>query len=135
MGILDRLGDVIKSYLNDERDEYRPSHHDPDLADAFAELDDFLNDKSSRGGAEARRTDYSSYSKPRVPPESLRGDFVELGVPFGASVEVCKDAYKALLKRHHPDRHAGNLANQKMATEKSARVNAAYDRIVAWYTN
>jgi len=65
-------------------------------------------------------------------PESLRKDFAELGVPFGASADDCKAAYKKLLKIHHPDRHAGHPGNMKKATEKSARINAAYQRIEHW---
>jgi curved DNA-binding protein CbpA len=65
-------------------------------------------------------------------PESLRPDFAELGVPFGASAEDCKAVYKNLLKIHHPDRHAGHAENMRKATEKSARINAAYDRINKW---
>jgi DnaJ-domain-containing protein 1 len=153
MGIMDRLGNVIKSYLNDDdekifgsgRSERRTSH-DPDLDAAFDELNDFLNkdkakdDTGSKGsgawsdnfdkdsGAKSRNE--SSRSKPI--PEELRADFAELGVSFGASAAECKDAYKKLLKIHHPDRHAGHEGNMKKATEKTARINAAYDRIEKW---
>jgi curved DNA-binding protein CbpA len=41
-------------------------------------------------------------------------------------------AYKKLLKIHHPDRHAGHPGNMKKATEKSARINAAYQKIEHW---
>ncbi|MDR2094638.1 MAG: J domain-containing protein, partial [Treponema sp.] len=67
-----------------------------------------------------------------APPEELRPDFAELGLPFGASAGECKAAYKKLLNTHHPDRHAGHAGNMKKATEKSARINAAYDRIEKW---
>jgi len=65
-------------------------------------------------------------------PEILRKDFAELGVAFGASADDCKVAYKKLLKIHHPDRHAGHPGNMKKATEKSARINAAYQKIEHW---
>jgi curved DNA-binding protein CbpA len=65
-------------------------------------------------------------------PETLRADFAELGLPFGAPAEDCKAAYKKLLKTHHPDRHAGHEGNMRKATEKSARINAAFDRIERW---
>jgi DnaJ-domain-containing protein 1 len=68
------------------------------------------------------------------PPEELRPDFAELGLPFGAGAEDCKTAYKRLLKLHHPDRHAGHEGNMKKATEKATRINAAYDRIEKWRT-
>jgi hypothetical protein len=67
-----------------------------------------------------------------LPPEDLRPDFAELGLPFGASAEECKTAYKKLLKIHHPDRHAGHAGNSQKATAKSARINASWDRIEKW---
>jgi DnaJ-domain-containing protein 1 len=145
MGILDRLGNVIKSYLNDtetgpggqaagphERRNRRDSG-DNDYDAAYQELDDFLNGKEKpetreEPGAGSRNKSAGE----KKAPEELRGDFAELGVPFGASGAVCKEAYKKLLKTHHPDRHAGHAGNLKKATEKSARINAAYDRIETW---
>jgi hypothetical protein len=160
MGIWDRLGDVIKSYLNDgdskggktSRAEGGPRYGDPDLEAAFAELNEFLGsgkpeaDASGRNkSGDARGGGHGSSDWDRafaggsgggktggMPPESLRGDFAELGLPFGTSDEECKQAYKKLLKIHHPDRHAGHEGNMKKATEKSARINAAYDRIQRW---
>jgi hypothetical protein len=131
VGIWDRLETVVKSYLNDDtvfksRGSRTGTHGDPDLNAAYDELNDFLNkDKaepaSDRGGADGQ-----------APPEALRADFAELGLPFGASAEECKESYKKLLKIHHPDRHANHQGNFTKATEKSARLNAAYDRICQW---
>lgn len=161
----DRLGDVIKNFLDDEDQKLfggnrsRSAFKDPDLDAAEAELDEFLNrgkrgqtDRKSAGGAwsDPRHDERfgpsdddfrprggrmpgsgSAKSAPAV-PEALRKDFDELGVPFGASAEICKSAYKKLLKTHHPDRHAGHEGNMRKATEKSARINAAYQRIESW---
>jgi DnaJ-domain-containing protein 1 len=128
MGIWSRLGSVINSYMNDfEREtsgRFRSSG-DPDLDAAYEELDDYLNRKEARTGAR----------KVSLPPEQLRADFEYLGVPFGADVEACKAAYKKLLKIHHPDRHSGHEGNYKKATEKSAKINAAWDRIEKWRAN
>jgi hypothetical protein len=181
MGIIDRLGEVIKSYLNDEDRRIfgtvpgRGQYPDPDLEAAFEELDSFLNGGKSPGGkaggytktqysrteytetktgtqysrTEYTRTEYgrknsrrgnTRTAKQNVPgkeetvPEALRQDFVELGVPIGADERTCKTAHKKLLKIHHPDRHAGHPENTRRATEKSARINAAYDRIEKWRT-
>ncbi|WP_010256706.1 J domain-containing protein [Treponema primitia] len=144
MGIFDRLGDVIRSYLNDTGPGFTagPSmgrrYADPDLDAAYEELDDFLEGKDKAGGrADTGENGFSHEGNAgnagsKTPPESLRGDFDALGLPFGASAEECKAAYKKLLKLHHPDRHAGHEGNMKKATEKSARINAAYDRIEKW---
>jgi hypothetical protein len=152
MGIFDRLGDVIRSYLNDDdqrvfgrgRNAGTEDFADPDLKAAFDELIDFLGKKrdtpgdrgASAGGSFAGSTGGQGYRSGGAGiPESLRGDFAELGVSFGASADECKAAYKKLLKIHHPDRHAGHAGNMKKATEKSSRINAAYDRIEKWRAN
>ncbi|GHV18681.1 hypothetical protein FACS189493_8220 [Spirochaetia bacterium] len=153
MGIFDRIGDVLKSYINDAdeplfgKPRQRQHSGDPDLDAAFDELDDFLGGPGKRaskdtsgddpfadlGGGRASGSGTAGRSGSGRPvPAELRGDFDELGVAFGASAEDCKTAYKKLLKIHHPDRHAGHPGNMKKATEKSARINAAYDRIEKW---
>jgi DnaJ-domain-containing protein 1 len=149
VGILDRLGDVIRSYLNDA--DPGPSgqspagkrYADPDLKAAYEELDDFLDGGKTGFGAErfsagkdGRPDSRGNGSRGNVgrgtPPESLRNDFAELGLSFGASADTCKAAYKKLLKLHHPDRHAGHEGDMRKATAKSARINAAYERIEHW---
>ena len=136
MGIWGRLGNVIKSYLNDDDDkinwrsdskEYAPredsryGQSDSDFEAACEELDDFLKGKTGP-------------DKPvRQIPTEIQEDLAELGLSPQAGVEECKAAYKKLLKIHHPDRHAGNPENMKKATEKTARVNAAYERLQNWF--
>ena len=145
MGIWDRLGNVIKSYLNDNDSEvFRKSTHrsssDPDLDAAYEELNNFLGGKD--GGKKSsdyddERKTGSGFAGERKRPMSdeLKKDFAELGLSPDATAEECKAAYKKLLKLHHPDRHAGHEGNLKKATEKASRVNAAYDRLVKWFQN
>ncbi|MDR1507534.1 MAG: J domain-containing protein [Treponema sp.] len=153
MGIFDRLGDVLKSYINSEdrrifgRLHEDPRYGDPDLEAAYEELDELLGTKqrpsddrsgqwSAAGGGPAGQgrpePGRRNTAGGKIPPEHLRADFAELGLAFGAPPEECKAAYKKLLKIHHPDRHAGHPGNLKKATAKSARINAAYDRIEKW---
>jgi len=145
MGIFDRLGNVINSYFNDFSNETArrfKSSGDPDYDAAYEELDDYLNRKdyrfekdNDRDFGTAKPSAKQSAAKPsgvKLPPEELRPDFDLLGVQFGADKETCKTAYKNLLKLHHPDRHAGHEGNYKKATEKSAKINAAWDRIEKW---
>jgi len=148
MGIWDRLGSVINSYVNDMMSEkssvFRRSG-DPDLDAAYDELDDYLN---YRNTGEKKESEYkwkdTSYNDSQTnsrqtgagknsPPEELRADFECLGVPFGADIETCRTAYKKLLKIHHPDHHAGHEGNYRKATERSAKINAAWDRIEKWH--
>jgi hypothetical protein len=135
---------------------------DPDVKAAFEELDEFLNgtpgkNRGARSGGNEAGSGWSDGSEAgngadggggrgrawggtggasrpgRAVPEELRPDFAELGVPFGASAASCKAAYKNLLKKHHPDRHSGRPENVQKATEKTARINAAWDRIEKWW--
>jgi DnaJ-class molecular chaperone len=136
MGIWERLGNVIKSYFTDESDKLFGNHSkwrtDPDLDAAYEELDGYLKGKDS-GGKTSNREEAEKQKKPRPVPEEIRKDFAELGLTSDATAEECKDAYKKLLKIHHPDRHANHEGNMNKATDKSARVNAAYDRLVVWF--
>ncbi|MDR0644452.1 MAG: J domain-containing protein [Treponema sp.] len=141
MGIFDRLGDVIKSYLNEDigpREEsrsYRKNFIDPDILEAQAEVEEFLrsgrNERKTYAKTE-RETPGTRAKEEKSAPEALRADFAELELPFGASSEECKTAYKRLLKIHHPDRHIGNPENIRKATEKSVRINTAFARVEKW---
>jgi len=142
----DRLGDIIRGFLDEDDTRLFGNSgssriRDPDLDAAYDELNDYLRkDRSgsssgsaySTGSEQFRSTTFQSERSFSKVPEELRKDFNELGVSFGASKEQCKAAYKKLLKLHHPDRHAGHEGNMKKATDKSARINAAYRRIEAW---
>jgi len=151
MGIFDRLGTIINSYLNDMENDIpfrrgQSRSGDRDFDDAYEELNDFLNGKKSHnegnsGGwyeNDTREENYrrnnaqTSQRQSNLPPEELRPDFECLGVPFGAGEQECKTAYKNLLKIHHPDRHIGHEGNFKKATERTMKINAAYDRIEKW---
>jgi DnaJ-domain-containing protein 1 len=140
VGIFDRFGNVLRSYLNDGdawqdvRNTGRGFSSDPGLADAFDELEEFLRGKNPFAGGRNRtfyRSAGESRAKPAI-PDALRADFAELGLEFGADAGQCKAAHKQLLKIHHPDRHASHEGNMKKATVKSAKINAAYERICKW---
>ena len=145
MGIWDRLETVIKSYFaSDDEKVFGGSRNwrstsggsasggDPDLNAAYEELNDFLGkDRGSKWEESSKRENEGE--KKRPVPEELKSDFAELGLRADASAEECKEAYKKLLKIHHPDRHAKHEENMKKATAKTARVNASYERLMKWF--
>jgi curved DNA-binding protein CbpA len=69
-----------------------------------------------------------------VPPDLVH-DFELLGVEVGANLDVCKIAYKKLLMKNHPDKFAEDEHKMKAATEKSSKINVAFDRIEKYYNN
>jgi DnaJ-domain-containing protein 1 len=136
MGIWDRLGSVIKSYINADSSKVfgeRPKGcYDPDLDAAYEDLDDFLKGNDSKGKAKGWEEADKKQNAGKI-PEELKKDFAELGLEPDATLEECKEAYKKLLKIHHPDRHTKHDGNMKKATEKSAQINAAYERLIRWF--
>jgi DnaJ-class molecular chaperone len=56
----------------------------------------------------------------------LRALYQTLGVPMGSSLDDCKHAYRALMREHHPDRHARDPRGQQRASDRAAQISAAY---------
>ena len=117
MGIWERLGSVIKSYIHVD------TERDPDLNSAYEELDDYLSGRPREKSKPVERP---------VPEEILKA-FAELGLQADATLEECKEAYKELLKKHHPDRHARHQGNMEKATGRTARLNTAFEKLEQWF--
>lgn len=83
---------------------------------------------SSSGGAGA-----GSARAPR--PGSSEAQLAEwykvLDLSPGADMAQIKSSYRQLMRKYHPDMHAGNPSKQKAATELSMRVTTAYNGLVA----
>lgn len=81
---------------------------------------------SSKAGASASK----SSGRPRGsgPSDAQLADWYKaLNLSPGADLGEIKSAYRQLMRRYHPDMHAGNPAKQKAANEVSMRVTAAYN--------
>lgn len=114
----DRLGDILRDRLaNDE--------------DPFETWDPHRGQERRAGNSRQRRPAPIRAAAPErvsVPPELVE-DFRILGLLPGVSLPECRDAWKLLLKKHHPDRN--NQSSE--ATRISTHINNAYNRIVHWY--
>jgi DnaJ-domain-containing protein 1 len=56
-----------------------------------------------------------------------------LDLQVGADMAQIKTAYRQLMRKYHPDMHAGSPNKQKAATELSMRVTTAYNGLVAHF--
>lgn len=131
---IDRLADMLKNVFRDgdswEQRVENPRFSDPDVSEAWEELDDYLN--AGRGeDARKERRSRSSRQRPAASTlnEDLRPDYATLEVPFGSDIEVVKRAYKTMILRYHPDKFAGNPDKQRIATEITQKVNQSFERI------
>ena len=61
--------------------------------------------------------------------DKIAGYYRVLDLPYGAEFAEVKAAYRKLMRKYHPDRHAGNPKKQKAATELTMRVTQAYNAL------
>ncbi len=95
-------------------------------------------EQAARSGASAGSyTSSSSSSSSSRPPRPGSVDaqvaewYRQLDLSPGADLSQIKSSYRQLMRKYHPDMHAGNPQRQKAATELSMRVTAAYNGLVA----
>lgn len=88
---------------------------------------------SSTGSARSSSSSTGSARSPR--PGSTEAQLAEwyrvLDLQPGADMAQIKSSYRQLMRKYHPDMHAGNPQKQKAATELSMRVTTAYNGLVA----
>lgn len=95
-----------------------------------------MKEQAARGGGGARpgpssssagaRTS-SSAPKPGSNAAQVADWYRTLNLAVGADLAEIKSAYRGLMRRYHPDMHAGNPQKQKAANELSLKVTAAYN--------
>src|SRR5262245_5968312 len=132
--IFDRLGRLIRSFgVDTNRPAQRSS--DPLEQEAEDELEEFLRtgrDEPRRPSSQGSRT-YHEQRRQEAPSRgvdpALLQAFAVLGLPATASWEEINAAHRTLLKKHHPDRHAGNEALMKQATAQSQKINEAFQTL------
>jgi len=101
-----------------------------------------MKDQAARGGSWSTGSGSSSTagagsssSSTRPPrPGSHDAKVAEwyrvLDLQVGADMAQIKSSYRQLMRKYHPDMHAGNPSKQKAATELSMRVTTAYNNLV-----
>ena len=61
------------------------------------------------------------------------GAFETLGLPYGTPFEEVKKTYRKLMREYHPDRHGDSPESERMATQKTQELTAAYEMICQHY--
>ena len=88
---------------------------------------------ASPGGSSGSSGVERSARPPR--PGSTEAQLAEwykvLDLQAGADLAQIKSSYRQLMRKYHPDMHAGSPQKQKAATELSMRVTTAYNGLVA----
>lgn len=120
-----------------DRDE-REAKQKAAADDAFRRMKEQAAKGNYSTGASASSSSSSSSSGPSRPPRpgSTEAQVAEwyrvLDLSVGAEMSQIKTSYRQLMRKYHPDMHAGNPGKQKAATELSMRVTAAYNGLVSY---
>jgi DnaJ-domain-containing protein 1 len=138
----DKLGDILKNATRGESSDdifNRKSARtgDPDLDEAFEELDEFLKtgkEKPRPESAGQEQPNYRQYQNraPSGPPQEILDAYNELKLAYGNKLPEVRAQYKKLLKQYHPDKNADNPEKLRIATEITQKINVAYQRIETW---
>lgn len=135
MDIFDRLGNLIRTILDDETlddrigltDRQPTAGGDRDYREAWQELEDYMKADEAEASGAARTSTVGSV------PEYLRKDFRNLEVPFGAPLLEVRKSYKRLMAAFHPDRHSADPERFRTATEVTKKLNQSFQRIRSHY--
>lgn len=73
------------------------------------------------GGARSENTTSAPSQDPR-----LAGFYANLEVPYGSDLEAVRRAWKRLVKKYHPDLHAGDPEKRRVANELTAELTRVY---------
>jgi len=138
--LFDRLGRLVRSMGVDTSGRKSTTSSDPYEQEAAEELEEFLrtgrdaprrpNTQGSRPapGAQRQSTQEPPRQAPPRPPlnPAVAQAYAVLGVGPDAPWDEINAAHRALLKKHHPDRHAGNPTLIQQATAESQKINEAH---------
>ena len=97
-----------------------------------------MKEQAAKGGPYTSSTGSSSSSagpkpRPGTADAQLADWYRILDLSPGADLAQVKSSYRQLMRKYHPDMHAGNPQKQKAATELSMRVTTAYNGLVAHF--
>jgi len=131
--IFDRLGRLIRSFGVDPSKTAGSSRSsDPLEQEAEDELEEFLRTgrDAPKRPTQGQKTYQEARREAREPspsvPEPVAKAYAALGLSPSATWDQVSAAHRSLLKKHHPDRHAGNEALMRQATAQSQKINEAF---------
>jgi DnaJ-domain-containing protein 1 len=151
MSIGRRLIDLARAELNSLLDRAAEAGDDDDDRDSRRSGDGFgdasqLSDKElaeeierrrqARDEAEAAARGGRRATPPRAsapPPrrtaagdDAIRKAYAALEIPAGSDFATVRQAYRKLMRKYHPDLHAGRPDKQRAATDVAQRLTEAY---------
>lgn len=123
--------------VHKERDD-RTARQKAAADEAFRRMKDQAakDNRSSWSSTSSSSSSGAASGSARAPrPGSTEAQVLEwyriLDLSVGAEMPQIKTSYRQLMRKYHPDMHAGNPQKQKAANELSMRVTTAYNGLVS----
>jgi DnaJ-domain-containing protein 1 len=117
-----------------ERDE-REARQRAAADEAFRRMKDQAARSGPRSGPPPSSGSHGQASSRPPRPGSTEAQVLEwyrvLDLQIGADMAQIKTSYRQMMRKYHPDMHAGSPQKQKAATELSMRVTTAYNGLVS----
>lgn len=117
MSVGRRLLKLARTELGDVFRRFRPGR-EPSHRYDVPPFDDGLNSRAAAGEAAV--------------PDHVARWYGNLELAVGASAEEVKAAYRRLVRRYHPDRHAKDPGRAALATKLSQELREAYEGLMTY---
>lgn len=144
--LLDRAGERVRREPSEEDETLRsldeelrkpaaPSARERPVANARELSDDELMAEIERRYRERHGRPPESEPRARsarttpASSDEIRRAYAVLEVPAGSDFPTVKKAYRALMRKYHPDRHTGSAEKQRAAHELALKITQAYERL------
>ena len=100
---------------------------------ARAEISEMKRVLSDRDAPRTARPTTSPYEgRTHAFPREIRDAYAALELPLGSPREAVEQAFRDMLHRYHPDKHAGDQRRQAMAHELTIRIREARQLLTSW---
>jgi DnaJ-domain-containing protein 1 len=121
--MFDRIFNILKAELGDafQSQNEKVSKEDWELYEQFQKNKKQQESQSFEQDAENQFNQQTPSQQ-----QEERQYYTALELPYGASFEEIKAAYKKLIKQYHPDRFHNDVEKHKVAVEISQKLNIAY---------
>lgn len=138
MDLLARLYSMARAALGAQLERWEAGQHRRGVDDgaargagqrqARAAAGERARAKARRGAS--RGAEQAGDPSRRVPHDPhLAQCYANLELPYGADLETVRRGWKAMLKKYHPDLHAADPERQRLATQLTQELTAAYRAI------
>lgn len=122
MSFKDRISRSVRANLNDILDRVNEFEREGGFRKVIEPIAEGLGAKTT------------PFTPPTDEQKNLRDYYANLEVPYGSDLETCKESYRRLMRKYHPDRHAESPEMEELATELTQELTRAYQAIESYLT-